>query len=113
MRVGEELRHALAWILERGDIRDPALAGRTLAELGLRKEGIMVLGITRADGRYMGAPDGGTEINANDVLIVYGRAEVMIDLDQRKHGFSGNMAHQKKIVDQKKIEREEKEEDER
>jgi ribosome-binding factor A len=27
LRVGEELRHALAWILERGDLRDPALAG--------------------------------------------------------------------------------------
>ena len=27
LRVGEELRHALARILERGDIRDPRLAG--------------------------------------------------------------------------------------
>ncbi len=26
LRVGEELRHALAWALERGDLRDPALA---------------------------------------------------------------------------------------
>jgi ribosome-binding factor A len=26
LRVGEELRHALAWILERGEVRDPALA---------------------------------------------------------------------------------------
>lgn len=28
LRVGEELRHALANILERGDIRDPDVAGR-------------------------------------------------------------------------------------
>ena len=89
------------------------LAERTLAELGLRKEGIMVLGITRTGGRFFGAPDGETEIKAGDVLILYGRAEVIMDLDQRQHGFSGNMAHQKKIVDQKKIEkREEKEKDE-
>ncbi len=27
LKVGEELRHALAWVLERGDIRDPDLAG--------------------------------------------------------------------------------------
>jgi len=27
LRVGEEIRHALAWILERGDVRDPGLAG--------------------------------------------------------------------------------------
>jgi ribosome-binding factor A len=26
LRVGEEIRHALAWILERGDFRDPELA---------------------------------------------------------------------------------------
>lgn len=25
-RVGEELRHALAWVLERGDLRDPILS---------------------------------------------------------------------------------------
>mgnify|MGYP000093119539 CR=1 FL=1 len=29
LRIGEELRHALAWIVERGDLRDPELkAGR-------------------------------------------------------------------------------------
>lgn len=27
LRVGEEIRHALAWIVERGEIRDPRLAG--------------------------------------------------------------------------------------
>ena len=26
LRVGEEIRHALAWILERGEVRDPRLA---------------------------------------------------------------------------------------
>jgi ribosome-binding factor A len=26
LRVGEELRHALAWILERGEVHDPAVA---------------------------------------------------------------------------------------
>ena len=30
LRVGEELRHALAWLLERGDIRDPGLQGMTI-----------------------------------------------------------------------------------
>ena len=28
LRVGEEMRHALAHIFERGELRDPALAGR-------------------------------------------------------------------------------------
>lgn len=30
LRVGEELRHAIATILERGDIRDPDVAGRSV-----------------------------------------------------------------------------------
>lgn len=30
LRVGEELRHALAWIVERGELRDPALSGISL-----------------------------------------------------------------------------------
>ena len=30
LRVGEELRHAVAHILERGDIRDPDVAGRLI-----------------------------------------------------------------------------------
>jgi len=27
LKVGEEIRHALAWIIERGEIRDPGLKG--------------------------------------------------------------------------------------
>src|SRR5690242_19592581 len=30
LRVGEEIRHALAEILARGELRDPALAGRSI-----------------------------------------------------------------------------------
>jgi ribosome-binding factor A len=30
LRVGEEVRHMLAWILERGEIHDPGLAGVVL-----------------------------------------------------------------------------------
>src|ERR1700733_8614957 len=37
LRVGEELRHALARIFERGELRDPALAGAAgaVSEVGL------------------------------------------------------------------------------
>ena len=30
LRVGEELRHSLAWILERGEVRDPGLHGMSV-----------------------------------------------------------------------------------
>ena len=36
LRVGEELRHALAWILERGEVRDPGLAGLTITVTEVR-----------------------------------------------------------------------------
>lgn len=87
------------------------MAGKTLAQLGLRKEGIMVLGITRMDGRFIGAPDGATSINVNDDLILYGRVAAMQDLDERKTGFRGFVAHQQQIADQEKVVREEKQQD--
>lgn len=36
LRVGEELRHALAWILERGEIRDPGLGGTAVTVTEVR-----------------------------------------------------------------------------
>lgn len=36
LRVGEELRHVLANIIERGDIRDPDLAGRVITVTEVR-----------------------------------------------------------------------------
>jgi ribosome-binding factor A len=36
LRVGEELRHALARIFERGELRDPALAGATVTVTEVR-----------------------------------------------------------------------------
>lgn len=45
---------------------DHEVAGRTLGELRLRDEGIIVLGITRADGTYLGAPRFDTDIRPQD-----------------------------------------------
>lgn len=36
LRVGEELRHALAWIIERGELRDPSLAGTAVTVTEVR-----------------------------------------------------------------------------
>jgi ribosome-binding factor A len=36
LRVGEELRHVLAQVLARGDLRDPDLAGRTITVTEVR-----------------------------------------------------------------------------
>lgn len=75
------------------------LAGRTLADLDLPHEGILVLGIERADGRYLGAPKGSTEIHAGDVLILYGRQDVLDSLDVRPQGDPGEREHAQKLAD--------------
>ena len=59
------------------------IEGKTLAESELGGEGIIVLGIKRMDGTYLGAPHGKTLVLPKDVLIVYGRISQVEDLDQR------------------------------
>ena len=48
------------------------LVGRTLAGANLSDEGVLVLGIQRGTGEYVGATHSTTEILAEDVLTVYG-----------------------------------------
>jgi Trk K+ transport system NAD-binding subunit len=42
------------------------MTGRTLGELRLRDEGILVLGIVRADGSFLGVPTRQTRIDPGD-----------------------------------------------
>ncbi|HJQ75436.1 MAG TPA: hypothetical protein VJ814_11130 [Gaiellaceae bacterium] len=66
---------------------------RTLKELGLRDEGIAVLGVQRVDGTYRGDPSGPTWVHVGDTLIVYGRQQRLCDLDERRAGAEGDAAH--------------------
>lgn len=54
---------------------ESSIAGRTLTESGLGQLGVLVLGISRTDGSYIGAPAGRDVIEPGDQLIVYGREE--------------------------------------
>lgn len=69
------------------------LADRTLSTLGLHEEGVLVLGIYRPDGHYVGAPGRQTRVYANDTLILYGRISVLQELDSRLPGEAGEEAH--------------------
>lgn len=69
------------------------LAGRTLGELALRDEGIIVLGISRPNGTYLGAPRFDTDIRANDTLVLYGRSPRLCELDRRPAGETGDERH--------------------
>ena len=75
-------------------------AGRALQDLHLTNEGIVVLGIHRADGNFIGAPTGETIIEPEDQVLAYGRAELLHELAVRKSGSEGDAAHAKAIADQ-------------
>ncbi|MEQ9487035.1 MAG: TrkA C-terminal domain-containing protein [Coleofasciculus sp. F4-SAH-05] len=96
---------------------DDWLADKELAELGLRQEGVVVLGIQRENGRYVGAPKGHTHICPGDVLILYGRLPLLNELDQRGAGWTGEQSHQKAVAQQQrnlaKQDREEAEDNQR
>ena len=89
------------WAVSDGDWA----AGRTLAELGLRDEGVAVLGITRTDGSYVGAPTGATVVRAGDVLVTYGRSEQLNELDRRPAGPEGERRHRDAVAQQEGLER--------
>lgn len=91
---------------------DDWLAERTLAELALRDEGIIVLGIQRRTGEYFGAPNGSTRLFAGDTLILYGRAPALLEIDERRKGWSGDFEHDQAVAEQEEVAREEQRRDE-
>jgi hypothetical protein len=89
------------------------LAGRTLEELRLRDEGVVVLGIVQAAGRYRGAPDKQTRLAPGDELILYGHDETLAELDRRAEGAGGDSAHARSAADHRARMRQEAEEADR
>ena len=84
---------------------DSWLAQRTLAELGLPEEGVLVLGVVRQDGTYFGAPRGGTRLAPGDTVLLYGRSPILADLDRRPA--DGQAAHSTAVAEQRRVAREE------
>jgi len=85
------------------------LQGSTLAELNLVDEGILVLGIQREDGSYLGVPRGRYEILPSDKLVVYGKAERIVAISQRKDALEGRSEHlQEKQEHEKELEEQDK-----
>lgn len=76
------------------------LADRSLAELRLREEGVIVLGVQTPDGEYHGAPTRKTSIRSGDVLLLYGRQSSLSSLDSRRRHVGGEMAHLDAVSEQ-------------
>ena len=96
-------------IMEMNIKTDDWLANKSLKKLKIRDEGVMVLGITRKDGNYIGAPDGTTKIKSAGTLILYGRDSALEKLYQRKLGSIGDEEHKRAVDEQKDVVRKEKE----
>ncbi len=98
------------------------LVNKTLAELKLPAEGILILGIERSTnsdgatfsprvtagvsgrsrGFYVGVPHGGTRLLANDLLILYGPLDRIRELDRRRKDLAGYLAQLRARTDREK-----------
>ena len=87
------------------------LEGRPLDELGLPREGVLVLGIRRASGDYLGAPASDTQIGPGDIVLAYGRVDNLAELDDREAGPGGEAAHRDAVSEHDRIQAEERERD--
>lgn len=70
------------------------VAGKTLVELGLAREGVLILGIRRHNGVYLGAPSSTNQIESGDTLVIYGPVGRLEELDSRDLGPAGDRAHE-------------------
>jgi hypothetical protein len=88
---------------------DPSgwLARRTLGELRLRDEGVLVLAVVRTDGTYLGVPNRDTCLLPDDTLILYGSDTAVHDLDERPAGPDGDRRHEQAVVRQHQTARDE------
>lgn len=83
------------------------IAGRSLAELRLPDEGVLVLGVAHANGAYIGAPRGGEVAEPGDVLLLYGRSSVLAALGRRRSDAAGDDERQSAVTEEQQVEREE------
>lgn len=85
------------------------IANKALKDIELWSEGVLVLGIQRKDGAYVGTPSGSTKILAGDILTLYGKDELFESIDTRRKGRRGDKEHEKKVAEQEERDKEEKE----
>ena len=82
---------------------DDWVANKDLNECSLSSEGVLILGLTRKSGAYVGSPNGVTMIETGDMLTVYGPSDRLEELDIRKQGYQGDRAHRIAMEVQKQV----------
>jgi hypothetical protein len=74
---------------------DSWIEGRTLADMDLPEEGVLVLGIQRGDDSFVGAPRGRYRVHAGDRLVLYGMGERLADIQKRMRNPEGDRARER------------------
>jgi hypothetical protein len=78
------------------------IVGRPLSQLELTKEGVLVLSVHRADGEFIGAPRGDAVFQDDDLIVAYGRSEVLKDLAIRPAA-TGDAVHARRSEEQRQL----------
>jgi TrkA family protein len=68
--------------------------GRSLRELRLTDEGVIVLNVTRASGVTLATPGPDTVLSEGDHLLCYGLEEDLLELGKRRAGHEGDASHE-------------------
>jgi hypothetical protein len=76
------------------------ISNRSLSEARLSAEGVLVLGLHRAGGKYIGSPNGETMVKTGDTLSLYGPIDRLEELDLRQKGYDGDRAHRIAVATQ-------------
>ena len=76
------------------------LTSKSLRDLKLRDEGLNLIGISRANGTYIGTPKGDTIIEPGDKVVMYGRKNAMARIEKRDIGWEGEKDHKEAVLRQ-------------
>lgn len=76
------------------------IANRSLQDAELRDEGLVVLGIKRENGPYIGGPKGDSMVLPGDTLLVYGKIRSVEELDSRRRDWTGDREHRARVQDE-------------
>ncbi len=86
------LRLADQWVVGEIEVDEGDwLCDVPLGALDLAAEGVLVLGIERADGRWVGAPNRESRLHDGDVAVIYGKRDTIERIDARERTAEGEL----------------------
>jgi len=86
---------------------DSWMVGKSLEQLQLNQEGILVLSVHRIidrEDKFIGMPAKDTIIDVDDILYCYGRSDALRNLARRERGYRGDKEHETEIKKEQIIE---------